>query len=114
MFQSTVASENTDQVTKVLKPSTGDVYFTVHPSDASIYVNGELAGKGQINMTKLQYGTYAYTVSRDGYRNVTSTFEVLPGEQLNIPIDLVAYPALSLTYIGYIIDNVFTSIGNLF
>ncbi len=109
-----VNPDKTVQITKTLDPSTGDVSFTVRPSDASIYVNGALAGTGKTDMTKLQYGKYAYTISRDGYRNVTGTFEVLPGEHLNVPIDLVAVPAFSLTYIGYIIDNVFSSIGKLF
>ncbi|HTX43890.1 MAG TPA: PEGA domain-containing protein [Methanocella sp.] len=108
-----VPSEGTARVTKQLKQSTGDVYFNVKPADASIYVNGELAGKGPTNLTKLQYGKYSYTVSREGFRNVTSTFEVLPGEHLPISVELVAVPGLSLTYLGYLIDSMFSAIANI-
>lgn len=109
-----VPSENTTRVTKQLKPSTGDVLFKVKPSDTSIYLNGAFAGKGTTNMTKLQYGKYAYTVSREGYRNVTGTFEVLPGDHLAVPVELVAVPGFSLTYLGYLIDSIFTAIGSIF
>jgi hypothetical protein len=108
-----VPSEGTAHATKQLKPSTGDVYFYIKPSDASIYVNGELVGKGPKNLTKLQYGKYSYIVSREGYRNVTGTFEVLPGEYLQVPVELVAVPGLSLTYLGYLIDCMISALGNI-
>ncbi|HTY91249.1 MAG TPA: carboxypeptidase regulatory-like domain-containing protein [Methanocella sp.] len=109
-----VPSEGTYRVYKVLKPSTGDVNFIIKPSDASIYLNGDLVGTGSTNLTKLQYGQYSYTVGREGYRNVTGTLEVIPGGHLDVPVDLVAVPGLSLTYIGYLINSVFESIGKLF
>jgi hypothetical protein len=108
-----VPSEGTAHVTKQLKPSTGDVYFYVKPSDASIYVNGELAGNGSTNLTKLQYGKYSYTISREGYRSVSGSFEVLPGEHLPIPVELVAVPGLSLTYLGYLLDSMLSALGNI-
>ncbi len=108
-----VPSEGTVRVTKQLKPSTGDVSFYVKPADASVYVNGELKGKGPINLTKLPYGKYAYTVSREGYRNVSGTFEVLPGEHLPVPVELVAVPGLSLTYLGYLLDSMISAIGDI-
>ncbi len=110
----TVPSDGTARVNKVLKPSTGDVYFKVNPSDASIYLNGELVGTGSTNLTKLQYGVYSYTVSRDGYRNVTASIEVIPGGHLEVPVELVAVPGLSLTYIGYLINSMFSYIANIF
>jgi|GEM_PF-5754288 len=108
-----VSSENTTMVNKVLSKSTGDVYFDVHPSDASIYVNGELAGQGSMNLTNIHYGKYSYMVSRDGYWNVTGTFEVLPGGNYPIPVDLVAVPGLSFTYVGYLIDNILGTMGKI-
>lgn len=108
-----VPVEGSARVTKQLRPSTGDVYFSVKPADASVYVNGQLAGKGPVNLTRLQYGKYAYTVSRDGFRNVSSTFEVLPGEQLPVSVELVAVPGFSLTYLGYLIDSMLTALGNI-
>ncbi len=108
-----VPSEGTARISKLLKPSTGDVYFDVKPADASIYINGEMKGKGPTNLTKLQFGKYSYTVSRDGYRDVSGTFEVLPGEHLQVPAELVAVPGLSLTYIGYLIDSMLSALGNI-
>ncbi len=108
-----VPSEGTASVTKQLKPSTGDVSFYIKPSDASIYVNGELAGKGSTYLTKLQYGKYSYTVSREGYRNITGSFEVLPGDQLPVPVELVAVPGLSLTYLLYLIDSMIAALGSI-
>ena len=109
-----VPSDSTYRVNKALKSSTGDVYFTVKPSDASIFLNGDLVGKGSTNLTKLQYGTYSYSVQKDGYRNVTGTIEVIPGDHLDVPVELVAVPGLSLTYIGYILGGVFESISKIF
>jgi hypothetical protein len=108
-----VPSEGTARVTKQLQPSSGDIYFYVKPSDASVYVNGELAGKGPTNLTKLPYGKYSYTICRDGYRNVSGIFEVLPGEHLPIPVELVAVPGLSLTYLGYLLDSIISAIGSI-
>ncbi len=108
-----VPPEGTASVTKQLKPSTGDVYFNIKPSDASLYVNGELVGKGSIDMAKLQYGKYSYAVSRDGYNNVTGSFEVLPGDHLPIPVELVAVPGLSLTYLLYLLDSVISALGSI-
>jgi hypothetical protein len=110
----TVPSEGTIRVSKILKPSTGDVNFNVKPADATIYLNGNIVGKGPTNLTKLQYGKYAYKVSREGYRNVTGNLEVMPGEDLTVPVELVAVPGLSLTYLGYLIDSMLTSIGHIF
>ncbi|WP_231845081.1 carboxypeptidase regulatory-like domain-containing protein [Methanocella paludicola] len=110
----TVHSDGTSRITKILKPSTGDVYFKVNPSDASIYLNGELVGTGSTNLTRIQYGVYSYTVSRDGYRNVTASIEVIPGGHLEVPVELVAIPGLSLTYIGYLINSMLTYIANIF
>jgi hypothetical protein len=110
----TVPSEGTIRVSKILKPSTGDVNFNVKPADATIYLNGNIVGKGPTNLTKLQYGKYAYKVSREGYRNVTGNLEVMPGEDLTVPVELVAVPGLSLTYLGYLIDSMLASIGHIF
>jgi hypothetical protein len=110
----TVPSDGTARVTKVLKSSTGDVNFKVNPSDASIYLNGELVGTGSTNLTKLQYGVYSYKVSRDGYRNVTASIEVIPGGHLEVPVELVAVPGLSLTYIGYLMNSMLSYIANIF
>lgn len=109
-----VPSEGTYRVNKVLKPSTGDVTFIIKPSDASVYMNGNLVGKGSTNLTKLQYGKYSYNVGKEGYRNVTGTLEVIAGGHLDVPVELVAVPGLSLTYIGYLINSVLESIGSLF
>ncbi|AFC99761.1 PEGA domain protein [Methanocella conradii HZ254] len=109
-----VPAEGTAKATKVLKPSTGDVYFMVKPADALVYVNGEPVGKGSINLTRLQYGEYAYTVCRDGYRNATGTFEVLPGRDLTVKVELVAVPGLSLTYLGYLIDGIINALSSIF
>lgn len=109
-----VDPQNATKVAKTLKRSTGDVFFDVHPEDALIYVNGNLIGKGPTNLTKVQYGTYTYIVSRDGYWNVTGSFEVLAGEDMTVPVNMAAVPGLSLTYIGYLINNMLTTIGKLF
>jgi hypothetical protein len=109
-----IPAEGHAKLTRVLNPSTGNVSFIVKPSDALVYVNGKPAGKGQVNLTKLEYGRYAYTVCRDGYRNATGTFEVLPGKDLTVRVELVAVPGLSLTYLGYLIDGIFKALGSIF
>jgi hypothetical protein len=110
----TVTSENTTNINKVLLPSTGDALFNVTPSDASIYLNGNLVGKGNINLTKLQYGQYTYKIYRDGYQNVSGNFQISPGGQVPITVNMVAVPGFSLTYFSYIINQIFGSLGNLF
>lgn len=109
-----VPAEGTYRLNKVLRPSTGDVVFIVDPADADVYLDGSLVGKGSTNLTKLPYGQYSYAVSREGYRNVTGKLEVVPGGHLDVPVELVAVPGLSLTYIGYLLDNMLESIGHIF
>ena len=109
-----VTSENTTSINKILMPSTGNVSFYVTPSDASIYLNGQLEGNGTTNITKLQYGQYTYVTSRDGYRNVTGTFQISPGGQVPITVNMVATPAFSLTYLSYILNQIFGSLSNIF
>jgi hypothetical protein len=108
-----VSSENTTIINKVLMPSTGSVSFNITPSDASIYLNGQLIGTGTTNISKLENGHYTYVVSRDGYQNVTGAFDVSPGGVIPINVSMVAVPGLSLTYFSYIINQILSSLGNI-
>ena len=113
-FTVNIVSENTTRITKNLEQSTGNVMMTVSPGDAQIYVNGHYIGIGSIHLTNQSDGTYTYLVSRDGYRNNTGTFQVIPGKEMNVSVELVAIPGLSLTYISYLINNMLKSIGSMF
>ena len=109
-----VSSENTTTINKVLMPSTGSITFNITPSDASIYLNGQLIGTGATNVSKLEYGHYTYVVSRDGYQNVSGAFDVSPGGMVPVNVSMVAVPGLSLTYFSYIINQILGSLGNIF
>lgn len=113
-FTVNVIAENTTRVSKQLKPSIGNVRLTVNPDDSAVYINDVYAGKGSLYLVNQSDGTYTYTVYRDGYRNDTGTYQVIPGEDMNVTVELVAIPGLSLTYISYLIDNMLKAIGSIF
>jgi hypothetical protein len=113
-FTVNVVSENTTRISKNLDQSTGNVQMTVSPGDSQVYINGLYVGTGSVNLTNQSDGTYTYLVSRDGYRNNTGTYEVIPGKDIDVPVELVAIPGLSLTYISYLINNMLKSIGSMF
>jgi hypothetical protein len=113
-FTVNIVAENTTRITKNLDPSTGNVFMTVSPGDSQIYVNGQYVGTGSSQLNNQSDGTYTYLVSRDGYRNNTGTYQVVPGKSMNVSVELVAIPGLSLTYISYLINNMVKSIGSIF
>jgi 5-hydroxyisourate hydrolase-like protein (transthyretin family) len=113
-FTVNIMAENTTRITKNLDQSTGNVLMTVNPGDSQIYVNGQYVGTGSIHLNNQSDGSYTYLVSRDGYRNNTGTYQVIPGKDMNVTVELVAIPGLSLTYISYLINNMLKSIGSIF
>ena len=113
-FTVNIVAENTTRISKNLVQSTGNVRISVSPDDSLIYVNGNYVGIGSINLNNQSDGAYTYLISRDGYRNNTGTFQVVPGKDINVPVELVAVPGLSLTYISYLINNMLKSIGSMF
>jgi hypothetical protein len=113
-FTANVIAENTTRVAKLLSSSTGNAHMKISPDDSVVYINDQYAGMGSIDLNNKPDGTYTYMVSRDGYWNNTGTFQVLPGEDINVTVDLVAVPGLSLTYISYLINNMLQAIGSIF
>ncbi len=113
-FSVNIVAENTTRISKILVQSTGNVRMTVSPDDSLIYINGQYIGIGSVKLNNQSDGTYTYLISRDGYRNNTGTFQVIPGKDMNVTVELVAVPGLSLTYISYLINNMLKSIGSMF
>lgn len=113
-FTYEVMPELQSNVSKNLKQCTGGVYFDVTPDDAAVYINGEYAGKGDINISNKQYGKYTYVVVRDEYRNATGSFDVYPGDVSTIHVNMVAVPGISVTYLMYLLNNMAYSIGKMF
>ena len=113
-FTVNIVSENTTRISRNLDQSTGSVHMIVSPGDSLVYVNGQYVGMGSVNLNNKSDGAYTYLVSRDGYRNNTGTFQVVPGKDMNMSVELVAVPGLSLTYISYLINNMLKSIGSMF
>jgi protocatechuate 3,4-dioxygenase beta subunit len=113
-FTVNVIAENTTRVVKQLTSSTGNAHLEISPGDSLVYINDQYAGMGSMDLNNKPDGVYTYVVSRDGYRNNTGTFQVLPGQDMNVTVSLVAVPGLSLTYISYLINNMLQAIGSMF
>jgi 5-hydroxyisourate hydrolase-like protein (transthyretin family) len=113
-FTVQVQTDSTATVNRTLKVSTGSTYLNVMPGDALVYIDGEYAGIGPVSLDKFLAGPHTYTVSCDGYRNESGTFEIVPGESITKEIDMVATPGLSLAFIGYLISSFIHQIFSLF
>lgn len=109
-----IKPDQTAELSRTLGTSIGSIAISANPSDAAIYLNGQYAGTGSVNLPKKPAGKYSYEIARDGYQNESGTFELIPGKQVNRTFDLVAVPALSLTYIGYLLNTMIGSISGIF
>jgi 5-hydroxyisourate hydrolase-like protein (transthyretin family) len=101
-------------INRTLKLSTGNLSVEVNPSGAQIYLDGRLLGSGPQTLTKKQAGDYPYLIVCDGYQNESGTLSILPGESVTRKISMVASPGISLSYIGYLINSIFESVGHIF
>lgn len=109
-----VLPDEITEVSRSLKSSTGDLSLEITPADASVYIDGNYAGLGSQNLSHLGDGQHSYLVTCDGYRNESGTIDIISGQQMSKKIDMVAVPGLSLTYIAYLINNMFSAIGSIF
>jgi hypothetical protein len=109
-----VQSERIMEINRTLKLSTGNLSLEVSPASAQIYFDGKLMGSGPQTLEKKQAGEYPYFLVCDGYRNESGFISILPGESVTREISMVASPGISLSYIGYLIDSIFKSIGHIF
>jgi hypothetical protein len=101
-------------INRTLKLSTGNLSLEVNPAGARIYFDGKLLGSGPQTVEKKQAGDYSYLLVCDGYQNESGTLSILPGESVTREISMVASPGISLSYIGYLINSIFESIGRIF
>ena len=69
--------------------STGIIAVSAYPKAAKVYINGQLKGVSDINLT-LPPGTYEVEVNKDGYTNWKKTV-ILKGE-LVLVLDVLLYP----------------------
>jgi len=109
-----IQREKTLDLNRSLSISTGSLYLAVQPSDAKIYLDGQLAGTGTLNLPRKPAGKYQYEIVLDGYQNESGSLEVIPGKLTNKTFELVAVPALNLIYIGYLLNNMISSIASIF
>ncbi len=109
-----IQREKTLDINRSLSISTGSLYLAVQPSDAKIYLDGQLAGTGTLNLPRKPAGKYQYEIVLDGYQNESGSLEVIPGKLTNKTFELVAVPALNLIYIGYLLNNMISSIASIF
>jgi hypothetical protein len=101
-------------INRTLKLSTGNLSLAVYPADARIYFDGNLLGSGMQTVAKKAAGDYSYVLVCDGYQNESGIVSILPGESVTREISMVASPGISLSYIGYLINSIFESIGHIF
>jgi hypothetical protein len=71
-----------------LTSTTGSIYVTSEPSDATIYLDGSNKGKTPDTITEVSLGHHTIKLSRDGYRNWSKTVEVTAGETLPVDANL--------------------------
>jgi hypothetical protein len=64
--------------------SPGSVSVESNPSDAYVYVNGDMVGKTPYVVTGLSSGNHEFMVTKNGYYNWKKTVNVVEGEQLSI------------------------------
>jgi hypothetical protein len=101
-------------ISRTLKLSTGNLSLEVSPASAQIYFDGNLAGTGQLSLAKKQAGEHTIVLVCDGYQNISGTVSILPGESVTKDISMVASPGISLTYLAYLINSFFESVGRIF
>jgi hypothetical protein len=62
---------------EVIPPQTWKVRFSVNVPDAQILLGDRTQAAGNYTFDNVAAGTYAYTVSKDGYQTVSGTVEVV-------------------------------------
>ncbi|MDR1526913.1 MAG: hypothetical protein LBS46_04485 [Dysgonamonadaceae bacterium] len=87
-YSFTLNGNRTLQATfEVIPPQTWKVSFTVNVADAQILL-GDRTQAGNYTFDNVAAGTYAYTVSKDGYQTVSGTVEVVDRD-ITIQITLI-------------------------
>ncbi|MDR1527820.1 MAG: hypothetical protein LBS46_09185 [Dysgonamonadaceae bacterium] len=77
-YSFTLNGNRTLQATfEVIPPQTWKVSFTVNVPDAQILLGDRTQAAGNYTFEGVAAGTYAYTVSKDGYQTVDGTVEVV-------------------------------------
>ena len=77
-----------DLIATILGRSWSMVAFAPNPADCSLYVDGALAASGVSPALFLAPGIREITVSAPGYRGITRTLTMLPGEETPLAISL--------------------------
>ena len=73
------------------KPTTGKLIVETPQAGAQIYVNGDFAGSGRIEIAKAA-GTYTVRVARDGYQEQLFDVEVTAGAKVQRTVELEFLP----------------------
>jgi hypothetical protein len=85
-----------DLIATILGRAWSLVAFAPDPPDSSLYVDGTLATAGASPAIFLVPGIREITVSASGYRSITRTVELLPGDETPLAISLVRQTAGSV------------------
>ena len=78
-----------DLIATILGRAWAMVEFAPDPADCSLYVDGSLAASGVSPALFLTPGIKEITVSAPGYRDVTRTLTLLPGDEMPLAISLM-------------------------
>jgi len=66
----------------------GTLRLDVHPSDASIYVDGSFRGTARMRSLRLSPGRHRIEVVRPGYRTMEREVDVEPGREVELRFEL--------------------------
>jgi hypothetical protein len=66
----------------------GTLRLSVHPSDASVYVDGAFRGTGRLRTLRLPPGRHRIEVVRPGYRTLEREVDLEPGREVEVSFDL--------------------------
>ncbi|MGA2480307.1 MAG: hypothetical protein ABSG63_16280 [Spirochaetia bacterium] len=85
-----------DLIATILGRSWSVIAFTPEPPDASLYVDGSLTASGVSPALYLVPGIRELTISASGYRDITRSLTLLPGEETPLAISLLKEGAGSI------------------
>ncbi|PKL68396.1 MAG: hypothetical protein CVV30_10815 [Methanomicrobiales archaeon HGW-Methanomicrobiales-1] len=80
------------EVTATLAPDTGAIAISSVPANATVLVDGQIAGTAPVLAVNLTGGNHTVAVSLDGYLSGEQTVAVIPGQTLPVTIGLSPVP----------------------
>ena len=76
------------------------ITITTHPSGARVFLNDPEIGRSEVTTDFLWYGDYGVTIRKEGFKTLSTHWEIKPPWYQRVPVDFLA----EVLWPGHILD----------